>query len=302
MNVVEDFKNYLEIQKNDSPYTVKNYLRDINDFENFIVKEELAPDLEHATRERLARHFLSYLDEKGYSKKTIARKVSALRTFYEYLVAEKIVENNIFATLEIPKIPKKLPTIIHDEELKSLFESIDTKTPLGYRNYLILDILFSCGLRASELVNMEIKDLQLDRQQILIHGKGAKDRYVPLYDHLIDEIKHYLTYIRPILLSKGYEQHTYAVFINYKGGVLTVRGLQKILKVMIEKSGETYKIHPHMIRHAFATTLLDHGADLRVVQELLGHEHLKSTQIYTHVSKETIKEKYKTTHPRMIKK
>ncbi|MFA5471809.1 MAG: tyrosine-type recombinase/integrase, partial [Acholeplasmataceae bacterium] len=145
-------------------------------------------------------------------------------------------------------------------------------------------------------------DLMLDQEQILIHGKGSKDRYVPLHKRLVEDLRHYLTYIRPILLSKGSNIHTLFVFINYKGGHLTVRGLQLILKQVIKQSGETYKIHPHMLRHAFATTLLNHGADLRVVQELLGHEHLKSTQIYTHVSSETIKEKYKDTHPRMIKK
>jgi integrase/recombinase XerC len=166
----------------------------------------------------------------------------------------------------------------------------------------MLDLLFSAGLRASELVDMTIKDINLSQEQILIHGKGSKDRYVPLHQHLVEDMRQYLTYIRPVLLAKGQDSHILYVFINYKGGHLTVRGLQLILKQIIKKSGETFKIHPHMLRHAFATTLLNHGADLRVVQELLGHEHLKSTQIYTHVSSETIKEKYKDMHPRMIKK
>lgn len=302
MSYLEDFSNYLQVEKNYADHTVTSYLKDIHDFQSFIKKEELAADLLDVTRERLGRHFLSYLDEHGMSKKTIARKISSLRTFYDYLIENKQIDVNIFTNLETPKIPKKLPQIIDDAEIDMLFKSIDRFKPLGFRNYLILDMLFSCGLRASELTEMSIKDIQLDREQILIHGKGSKDRYVPVHEKLKEDLKQYLTYTRPILLSKGSSSFDQHVFINYKGTPLTVRGLQVILKKIIKDSGETFKMHPHMLRHAFATTLLNHGADLRVVQELLGHEHLKSTQIYTHVSSEVLKEKYKTTHPRMVKK
>ena len=302
MDYLNQFLSELITQKNYSDHTVKGYRKDILDFHAFITQEELASSLLDATRERLARHFISHLDEKGLSAKTISRKISALRTFYQYLVKHHFIDINIFEQVETPKIPKKLPQIIQDEEIEFLFKSIDRYQPLGFRNHVMLDLLFSAGLRASELVDMSIRDIMLDQEQILIHGKGSKDRYVPLHKTLVEDMRHYLTYIRPILLSKGHDTHTAYVFINYKGGHLTVRGLQLILKQVIKKSGETYKIHPHMLRHAFATTLLNHGADLRVVQELLGHEHLKSTQIYTHVSSETVKEKYKDTHPRMVKK
>jgi integrase/recombinase XerC len=302
LDVKSQFKTYLLVEKNYSDHTIKSYEKDILDFETFIKKEGLAEDLLDVRRERLGRHYLAFLDTKNYAKKSIARKISSLRTFYEYLIKEKRIDTNIFLTLETPKIPKKLPKIIHDEEIELLFKSIDRTKPLGFRNYVLLDLLFSAGLRASEITEITIKDIQLDQEHILIHGKGSKDRYVPLHQKLIQDLKYYLTYIRPILLAKGNLTQTLHVFINYKGTPLTVRGLQLILKEIIKKSGETYKIHPHMLRHAFATTLLNHGADLRVVQELLGHEHLKSTQIYTHVSSETLKEKYKTTHPRMVKK
>jgi integrase/recombinase XerC len=302
LDYVLAYKNYLIHEKNYSIHTVTSYLKDINDFNAFIKNEELAGDLIDVTRERLGRHYLSFLDAKNYSKKSIARKISSLRTFYDYLMLNKHIDVNIFHQLETPKIPKKLPKIINDDEIEMLFKSIDQSSALGYRNYLILEMLFSLGLRASELVSISIKDLKLERQQILIHGKGSKDRYVPLHDKLIDNIKHYLTYIRPVLLSKGPNVNELNVLINYKGTKLTVRGLQLILKNIIIKSGETFKISPHMLRHAFATTLLNHGADLRVVQELLGHEHLKSTQIYTHVSSEQLREKYVLSHPRMVKK
>ena len=301
LNPLESFKTYLSVEKNYASNTVLNYLRDVKDFSDFIIREELAEDLLGVTRERLGRHYLSYLDSEKYARTSIARKISSLRVFYDYLMNQKLIDINIFQTLETPKIPKKLPSIIQDDEIDFLFKSIDKMKPLGFRNYVLLDLLFSCGLRASELVEMSIRDIQLDREQILIHGKGSKDRYVPLHQNLINDLKHYLTYTRPILLSKGHEIQTLMVFINYKGTPLTVRGLQLIIKDIIKKSGETYKLHPHMLRHAFATTLLNHGADLRVVQELLGHEHLKSTQIYTHVSSEQTKEVYKKTHPRMVK-
>jgi integrase/recombinase XerC len=302
MKPLDDFKNYLRIEKNYAENTIISYERDILDFEAFLKNEGLADGLLDATRERLGRHYLSHLDAKGYQKKSIARKISSLRTFYHRLQVLKLININIFETLETPKIPRKLPKILEDDEIEMLFKSIDRLKPLGFRNHVLLDLLFSCGLRASELTEMSIRDIQLEREQILIHGKGSKDRYVPLHERLIQDLRHYLTYIRPILLSKGSSIHTEFVFINYKGSSLSTRGLQLILKQIIKDSGETFKIHPHMLRHAFATTLLNHGADLRVVQELLGHEHLKSTQIYTHVSSETLKDKYKTTHPRMVKK
>lgn len=300
--MINTFLEYLTNEKNYSKHTVISYERDLRDFEAFILNEELAPDLLSVRRERLGRHFLSYLDERGLSKSSVARKISALRTFYDYLLKRGDIDINIFKNLDVPKIPKKLPHMIDDQEINMLFQSIDQTKPLGFRNYVIFDLLYSCGLRASELIGLTLKDIQLSAKQLLIHGKGSKDRYVPLHDKLVAELKKYLTYMRPVLLAKGHDTTLTQVFLNYRGGPLTVRGLQLILKKIIEQSGETFKIHPHMLRHAFATTLLNHGADLRVVQELLGHAHLKSTQIYTHVSSESIRKSYRDKHPRMVKK
>lgn len=300
IDIIENFKTYLTDEKNYSPHTVVSYIEDVKEFEAFILTEELAPNLLGVRRERLARNYISSLDKKGYKKTSIARKVSSLRNFYQYLLNNDLIDINIFQTVVTPKLEKKLPKIIETPELKDLFESIDTTKPLGYRNYLILDLLYSCGLRASELININLKDIHLGNEQILIHGKGNKDRYIPLHHKIIEELKHYLTYIRPVLLSKGSDINTPYLLINYKGTPLTDRGLRVILNSIIKNAGETYQIHPHMLRHAFATSLLNNGADLRVVQELLGHAHLKSTQIYTHVSSEILKEKYSQAHPRMV--
>src|SRR5690554_32921 len=299
MKSVELFKNFLEIEKNYSEHTITSYVKDVFDFEQFILKEEFAPSLLEVKRKRLADYYLSHLDEQKLSKKSIVRKISALRTFYNFLMLKGYIDINIFDKIETPKVSRRLPKILEDDEIMMLFKSINRNTPLGFRNYIILDLLFSSGLRASELCQMKVKDLKLNQRQILIHGKGSKDRYVPIHLELEKDLRQYLTYTRPILLAKGPITNNDYVFINYRGTQLTERGLRVILKKIISDSGETYKIHPHMLRHAFATTLLNHGADLRVVQELLGHEHLKSTQVYTHVSTEVLKEKFAKASTRM---
>ncbi len=191
--------------------------------------------------------------------------------------------------------------MIDDKEIRLIYESIDRSTPLGDRNYLIFDMLFSLGLRASELCEMKVQAIDLSLRQIKITGKGSKQRIVVLHNALIREIGHYLTYTRPKLLSKGEGTHTDLVFINYKGTPLTTRGLRVIINKLFKDAGEFIHVHPHMLRHSFASTMLNHGADLRVVQELLGHEHLKTTQIYTHLTDEKIKKTYNEHHPRAKK-
>lgn len=300
MTYLDKFKNYLTTIKDYSENTVLSYIKDLNDFDDFLKKEELAPDALCATRPRLARYYLTYLEKEGFSSKSVARKISSLRTFYTYMIKENEIDVNIFEAIETPKIPKRLPRVISDTDIEHLFKSIDTETILGERNYLILEMLFSLGLRASELTNIKIKDILINRNQLLVHGKGSKDRYLPLHDNLIELIKDYLTDVRPKLVAKS-DNDCDNLFLNYRGTCLTSRGLQLIIKKILNDAGETYKISPHMLRHSFATTMLDHGADLRVVQELLGHEHLKSTQIYTEISNNVLKEKYNTLHPRMVK-
>lgn len=297
MDYFEYFSNYLKTIKNYSNNTVVNYLKDLEDFNNFIITNELANDLSGANRPRLARHYLAYLEEENYSKKSIARKISSLRTFFNLLLKNNLIDINIFENLETPKVPKRLPKVLTENEIDYLFKGIDRNTLLGKRNYLILDLLFSLGLRASELVNLTTEDLYLNREQILIHGKGSKDRYLPLHSNLINELSEYLTNVRPRLISKS-DNNNDKLLLNYKGENLTTRGLRTILEKILKDANETFNISPHMLRHSFATTLLNNGADLRVVQELLGHEHLKSTQIYTEVSNKTLIEKYNKLHPR----
>lgn len=296
MDNKEKFISNLEY-KNYSENTIKSYLNDITQFESFLIDNGLSENLESVNRERIARHFITYLSENNYDSNSINRKIVSLNNFYNFLIKEEIIDTNPFEFIIKPKVIKKLPKIISEKEILNLYESIDTKTDLGFRNYLIFDMLYTTGIRASELINIKIKDISISRKEILITGKGNVDRYCYLTDALVDNIQTYLVSIRSNLLSKSgiiYEE----LFINYKGTPLTSRGLRVVLKSIIEKSGETYNLHPHVLRHAFATSLLNNGADLRSVQELLGHKNLKTTQIYTKVSNEILRKNFEKASPR----
>ncbi len=297
-----DYESYLYSIKNYSNNTIISYLNDIKEFKNFIIDEHMAPSLSALRNDRPGKNFISSLSYKGEATSSINRKLSAIRSFYNYLLKQKVIKVNYFIDIEGPKLAKRLPKIINNEELKILFDSIDTSNTLGYRNYVILEVLFACGLRVSELCNMKIKDIEFAELEIKINGKGNKDRIVLMYDDLSKRLKHYITYERVDLLSKSDNPDNRNVFLNNKGSSLTTRGVRVILNKIITDAGENFKLSPHMLRHSFATALLNNGADLRSVQELLGHESLSTTQIYTHVSYDAIRNQYMQAHPRARKK
>jgi len=299
---LQTFKDYLEHEKQYAETTVTAYVADIAAFLEFVQKEGFGDELLEIRRERIFGHYLNHLSNQSFKNKTITRKLSSLKAFYKYHFKMKRIDVNPILTLKSPKVEKRLPKIVSTKEIDLIFQSIDKNTPLGLRNYLIFDLLYSTGLRASELCELSLSDIELSNQRLLIHGKGSKDRYVILHDTLKDTFKTYLTYTRPILLSKGDTLENKKVFINYKGTQLTTRGLRVILNTLFKNAGELIHVSPHMVRHSFASTLLNNGADLRVVQELLGHEHLKTTQVYTHLTTEKIRQSYKENHPRANKK
>ncbi len=299
--VIEKYLDYLLAVKNYSSNTIKSYKEDILDFKKFIKEEKMAPDLLHI-RDRVAQNFKSSLRYKKLSITSIDRKISSLHSFYKYLLKEELVRENFFDNVEAIKKEKRLPQVLKEPELKHLFDSIDVNTVLGFRNYVILEVLYGCGLRVSELCNMQIKDINFADSTIKIFGKGSKDRLVIMFDDLVKDLKHYLANERLSLLRKSSDIDNRNVFLNKNGTSLTPRGVRVILNDIIENAGETYHITPHMLRHSFATSMLDHGADLRSVQELLGHESLSTTQIYTHVSVEKMKSEYMASHPRAHKK
>lgn len=296
-----NFIDYLTSVKNYSENTIISYKTDILEFKDFITKKKMAPSLVKIINPLPAKHYLVYMNQLKYSPTTINRHLSSLRTFYDFLMKRKVVTKNIFLDIDSLKKPKRLPEVLKNKEIMDMLNSIDKKTPMGLRNYIIVSILYGCGLRVSELCSLEISQLDFSNDTIIVHGKGDKDRIVIIYDELKELLLKYISFERIELLKKGSNYESRKLFINNHGNDLTVRGVRVILNTIIDKMGDTYKITPHMLRHSFATTLLDNGADLRSVQELLGHSNLSTTQIYTHVSVEKMKSEYMACHPRAKK-
>ena len=295
------YHNYLEVEKNYSTYTVQNYFKDIQDFKKFLEVEQYG-DLLKIRSENIARYYISYLVNLGFAKKSIARKISSLRAFYKYLVVEGMLERSYFENVETPKLDKQLPKFLYQNEIELMFNSIDTTTSIGKRDCALLELLYGSGLRVSEICTITEKNLDFPNEMIKVFGKGSKERYVPMNQRTIDSLKEYIYLGRPSLIQKVELNAPDELFVNHHGGALTPRGVRVILDKIIDKTGELGHIYPHMIRHTFATHLLDGGADLRSVQTMLGHENLSTTQIYTHVSKEQIKESYMLNHPRQKEK
>lgn len=295
IDVISLFKSYIEDEKQYSPNTSISYIDDIYSLVNFLDIEQFG-DLKTVTS-RIARFYTATLHEK-YTPKSIARKISSLRSFYSFLGREELVKENPFLDVELPKQIKKLPKFIYPEEIDSLLNSINTSKPIGKRDKLILEFLYGTGVRVGELCNIKVKDIDFYQDLVLIHGKGSKDRFVPIHKLLSKELKDYILTTRNEFLKRSHNQEFDGLLLNFKGTSLTTRGVRLIIKRIIDNSEETFSLSPHKLRHSFATHLLDNGADLRSVQELLGHSSLSSTQIYTNVTKEKLKDSYMNAHPR----
>ncbi|WP_404358747.1 tyrosine recombinase XerC [Cytobacillus firmus] len=288
------FIEYLQIEKNYSQYTIEHYQHDISDFFMFM-SEQAISDLTKVEYQDV-RIYLTNLFERKMSRKSVARKISSLRSFFKFLLREEIVAENPFALVSIPKAQKKLPEFFYEEEMKQLFDACESSTPLGQRNRALLELLYATGIRVSECSQIRLKDLDMHLSTVLVRGKGSKERYVPFGSFAQVAIDTYINHGRKELLANGNMQEN--LFLNARGGPLTARGIRTILDRIIEKSSLTGKIHPHMLRHTFATHLMANGADMRTVQELLGHAFLSSTQVYTHVTNEYLKKTYMAHHPR----
>lgn len=296
-----EYFNYLESIKGYSKNTIEGYQKDIDEFINFLKTEQVARDI-FSIRKNVPRNYSSYLTRNGYAPTSVRRHMSSLSSFYKFMVKEEMIKENFFEDVELPKVPKHNPDLISNNEVRLLFKACDLDTKLGYRNFVLLGCLYGCGLRVSELCNMQIKDIDFVERTIRIHGKGKKDRDVIMYEGLGEMLKHYISTYREELLYNSKDLDNRYVFLNKNGTTLTRVGVRKILEKLVKDSSETYHISPHMLRHSFATAMLDGGADLRTVQELLGHESLSTTQIYTHLSMEKIKKDYMNNHPRGEKK
>lgn len=283
--IIKEFEAYLQYEKFLSANSRTAYLRDVDEYLSFLTFNNIA-DINYYD----ALEFLSYLFDRGLAKSSQARKISSLKVFYQFLLKKKYIKDNFFTKIELPKKEQKLVDVLEYETLIKFLDSFGT-SPLDIRNKAIFELLYAAGLRVSELTNIKVTDLNLNDMSVQVLGKGDKYRQVFFNQTTQQSIQAYLDKSRGLLLKNNDSPY---LFINKNGSALTQRGLQFILKDKWQKVIEYQNINPHQFRHTFATHLLENGMDLRILQELLGHENLSTTQIYTKVSKKQLKEAVNT--------
>jgi len=298
IKLINDFINYLKNDKNYSKHTILSYENDLMQFLNYLLllnKIVKIKEINHI----VLRKYIVYLKENKYSRRSIARKTSTARSFFKYLLKEGLINSNPALNLITPKIDKKLPYFLYIQEVNRLIESAESGKPQGIRDKTILEMLYGTGMRVNEIVNLNIGDIDINEKIVRVFGKGSKERILPLSNPCIKAIKKYL-FIRNKYYTKinSSRKNDEAFLLNRFGGRLTARSICRIINKYMEMTGLNKKISPHVLRHTFATHLLGGGADLRSVQELLGHESLSTTQIYTHITKERLKSIYQKSHPR----
>ncbi len=296
-NLADEFLTYLKVGNHYSAHTLESYGLDLRQFLQFLEEEKIS-NLETVDH-LLLRKYLSNLKQAGLAKSSITRKIACLRTFFKFLSKQGYLAENPVLGLASPRREKRLPAFLYPEEINAFLKMPDQSSGLGIRDQAILEIFYSGGLRLQEVVNLKMEDLDLSRGYLRVFGKGSKERMVPIGGVARRILLRYLTEVRPELLTKSpniaFQNN---VFLNYQGTRLSGRSIQRLVHKYLKKLSLDRKISPHSLRHTFATHLLENGADLRVVQELLGHVDISTTQIYTHVTKERIRSVYLNSHPR----
>jgi len=289
------YENYLQLEKSLSQNSIAAYINDINKLVSFFTDHYKNITPEKVKLSHL-KSFVEALNEKGVSPRTQARTISGIKSFYKYLLIEGSIENDPTSLLESPKIGRKLPDVLSMEEIDALINAVDLNKAEGQRNKAMLETLYSCGLRVSELVNLKITNLFFEQGYVKIEGKGGKERLVPASNSAIEEINKYLnTYRKKLRVHKDSEN---ILFLNRRGRKLSRVMIFTIIKNLAAKLGMDKKISPHTFRHSFATHLINGGADLRAVQEMLGHESILTTEIYTHLDSDYLKSTIQQFHPR----
>ena len=296
--LIKEYLYYLKITKNLARNTIQSYQNDLTDYLSFIDKQYHIKRPDQINKQH-ALNYLNHLKRAELSTKSIARKISSIKSFHHYLVLEKLCDENIFLSISQPKVINSLPVVLNQEEIERLLLAAQkSRKVLDIRNYAMLELAYGSGLRVSELINLKISDLHLNNSLVKILGKGSKERIVPLGENSVIAIRKYLVDSRPLIHPEGKD----ILFVNKSGQKLSRIGFYKIIQTLAVSAGIDKSISPHTLRHSFATHLLENGADLRAVQELLGHEDIMTTENYTHISKQHLQNAYQSAHPRANRK
>ncbi|MDA2934526.1 tyrosine recombinase XerC [Acidobacteria bacterium AH-259-D05] len=296
---IESFLHYLQFQKNYSPHTIKNYRRDLLEFDHYLTRGNKDTPVHPGEIDHISiRDFLSHLHQKKNAKTSIARKLAAIRSFYRYLYSRGEVPSNPARLVRNPRLPDKKPRFLSVHEVEMILKLPDGHTDRGVRDRAILELLYASGLRISELVQINVEDLSLKQRLVKVYGKGKKERLVPFGEKAEQALQRYLSRRWTLLRRQKTAREPNALFLNLRGSRISARSIQRNLKEYIKRSALLLDVHPHLFRHSFATHLLNNGADLRCIQELLGHKNLSTTQKYTHLSINELLSVYRSAHPK----
>lgn len=286
--LINDFLSYLKIDKGYSSNTISSYKNDLYKF----LEYNKGKNINNITNNDL-KEYLKKLKNETLNEKSISRNISCLKSFYKFLVIEKVVKDNPSETITMPKIKKSLPDILTEEDVLKLLD-IELNDNFSYRNKAMLELMYATGLRVSELVNLKLQDIDLSQDIVRTFGKGSKERIIPIGDYAKEYLEKYIYEYRSSMLKRSNNEY---IFLNNHGQKMTRQGFFKIIKKIAKEKGIEKELSPHTLRHSFASHLLKYGADLRTIQELLGHSDISTTQIYTHITNEELKNNYKSFHP-----
>lgn len=292
---IKDFIHFLLVEKGLAQNTIVSYERDLKSYTKYLKKVESIKNLQDIQRIHIV-HFLTFLKEQGKSARTMARHIASIRAFHQFLLRDKVVDNDPTVHIETPKQERSLPKVLNLQEVEQLLEAPKEDSHFGLRDKAMLELLYATGIRISELISLNTGDVHITMGFVRCIGKGNKERIIPIGKSAIGAVQKYLDEGRPSFVSKKHRDD--ALFLNHHGQRMTRQGFWKILKRLASEAGISKELTPHTLRHSFATHLLENGADLRAVQEMLGHADISTTQIYTHVTKTRLKDVYKQFHPR----
>ncbi|MCD6417167.1 site-specific tyrosine recombinase XerD [bacterium] len=291
--LVSLFKNFLISEISSSHNTIDAYYRDVSRFAEFLEAKKISSPSD--VSKGVIASYLHFLVDIGLASSSISRNISALRTFWSFLLTNRYVDSDPLEGIELPRMAKRLPEVLSVEEIDKMLAAVDLSKKLGIRDRALLEFMYACGARVSETIELKLTDIYEDEQFVRLFGKGAKERLVPIAKESLYWVERYIRDIRPQIANQSSGG---VVFLNNRGGKLSRMGIWKIVRRWTEKAGIRKSVHPHTLRHSFATHLIEGGADIRAVQQMLGHESIMTTQIYTHISQKHIFEEYHKFHPR----